>query len=128
MNRNNCGLLRRFGVVLRVRAVACVFAFLGCMLASTASNAANPSCLSKADLMGETSCNVSPCVCPTGATGYSCPTYWTLSGTTCTRSSETGSDSKGSYTVFYGSCDATTVNCYMLAPSGGAGCFCLDCP
>lgn len=128
MNRNCNSSLHRCGVYLRVRAMACAFILLCGVFAPTVSNALMDSCISKAELAGLASCGTSPCVCPTGATGYTCPSGWTESGGTCTRSQGTGSDVRGTYTVTYGSCAATTINCYMLSSTDmGTGCLCLDC-
>jgi len=59
--------------------------------------------------------------CPTGATGttYTCPAGWThhiLTGL-CERSSTSGSDSTGSYTTEYTSCDPTTTTYDCYTPS-----------
>ncbi|MBQ8728977.1 MAG: hypothetical protein IJY77_01655 [Alphaproteobacteria bacterium] len=72
------------------------------------------------------------CCCPTGGTGiaYSCPSGWTInsSKTSCERSSETGSDSTGSYTLTYTSCSPTqsTYDCYRTTTAGNStpSCYC----
>ena len=76
--------------------------------------------------------NTSDYVCPTGETGtnYSCPSGWLYKPTTglCERSgSSTGSDSSGSYTTTYGTCDpeTTTYPCYKVSSTYSSGCsFC----
>ncbi|MBP3340568.1 MAG: hypothetical protein J6L47_02795 [Alphaproteobacteria bacterium] len=103
---------------------------LGLAMVISSSAQAIVSCLSLE------SCSVSlfdgACCCPTGSTGttYSCPSGWTInsSKTSCDRSSETGSDSTGSYTLTYTSCspETSTYDCYRTTPASSTttSCYC----
>ena len=68
------------------------------------------------------------CCCLNGSsTTYSCPSGWTVSGTTCVRSDTAGNDSTGSYVISYGTCDATPspIDCYARVPNTGiTDCLC----
>jgi len=68
--------------------------------------------------------------CPSGETKKTCPSGWSLSGSTCSRSATTGSDSTGTYEMTYTSCAATTIQCYESSTtdkvSGGQQ-LCIKC-
>ncbi len=69
--------------------------------------------------------------CPNGNTSLYCPTGWTLSGSTCSRSNTTSSDSTGNYKMEYTSCSASTKTCYSgsstSSTSGIGATLCFAC-
>ena len=73
--------------------------------------------------------------CPTGRQGekHSCPSGWSYNAIydECRRSATSGSDSKGSYTQNYGTCDPDTTyySCFEYTTSTPSGPYqCMMCP
>lgn len=60
-------------------------------------------------------------------TSYSCPTGYTLSGTTCSRSATSGSDDTGYYTQNYGTCDAVGLQLQCCNIQTTATTKCMAC-
>ena len=100
----------------------------GVVLATVQTHAAQvSSCYTVTDF--NTECTSGSC-CPNGnyMLKYSCPSGWTLSGTTCVRSgSTTGSDSTGTYKLTYGSCDAVSRQEGCCTKKAGIDKTCLQC-
>ncbi len=72
------------------------------------------------------SANIPKYCCETGETELRCPSGWTRSGSTCSRSATTSSDSTGSYKVTYTSCTADTIRC-AAGSSTYTSNTCLQC-
>ena len=77
---------------------------------SSANSASLLGCDTSSECRKKTT-SASPYCCK-GRTEKTCPIGWTVSGTTCTRSSTSGSDSYGYYTQAYGTCETTEKTCY----------------
>lgn len=105
-----------------------IAAMAGVVLVTVQTYAAQvTSCYTVTDFNNE--CTSGSC-CPDGnyMLEYSCPSGWTLSGTTCVRNgSTTGSDSTGTYTLTYGSCDASSTRQKCCTKKAGTDKTCLQC-
>ncbi len=67
--------------------------------------------------------------CPNGdyVLNYSCPLWWTASGTTCRRNGTSGSDDTGYYTQNYGTCAASSTRIDCCNVSTGSSISCISC-
>lgn len=85
------------------------------------------SCVTQADFPKVCNTNQYCCASSDYMIKYSCPDGYTLSGTKCSRSASTGSDTTGNYTITYDTCDAqaTQEKCCTVTTTNTN--LCLQC-
>lgn len=88
-------------------------------------------CMSAMECKKSVDCTAYCCETGGTGTGYRCPEGWSVLGTQCTRASSSGSDTTGTFTLEYDTCDAETYSysCYVTSTSSIAanGNECLSC-